>query len=107
MTLNISGPEAGKLSEAIESAYPAINNLQQVLEYKLNDNIYNYAGLSTDFPDIRFKMIKQYNARYAIDKLVSALLDDRRDNGLLAEFAWRHKIVYNPPGAVAELTSSS
>jgi hypothetical protein len=96
MALNINGPESGKLSAAIESAYPAPMLLQQVLGIKLNDNIFNYAGFGAQYPEIRFNTIQQYNARYQIDKLVNALLEDNPTNERLVEFAVRHQILKGP-----------
>ena len=98
MALRIDGPESGKLSEAIESGYPSPMLLQQVLGTKLDDNIFNYAGFGASYPDIRFNALQQYNARYAIDKLVVALLEDNPTNGKLLQFAWRHGILKRPPG---------
>src|SRR5947208_2558917 len=98
MALNISGPERGKLSAAIESAYPVPMLLQQALAAKLDDNIFKYAGLASQYPEIRFNTIQQYNARYQIDKLVAALLEDNPTNGELLTFAWRHQILKRPSG---------
>ena len=98
MTLHIDGPECGKLSQAIESAYPSPMLLQQVLGVKLDDNIFNYAGIGALYPEIRFNALQQYNARYAIDKLVVALLEDNPTNGQLLRFAWRHGILKRPAG---------
>jgi hypothetical protein len=99
MALHIDGPESGKLSDAIESAYPNPMLLQQVLGVKLNDNIFNYAGFGAQYPEIRFNALQQYNARYEIDRLVAALLEDNPTNGDLLRFAWRHGILKRPAGA--------
>src|SRR5262249_51408451 len=99
MSLHISGPESGKLSEALESAFPNPMVLQQALLVKLDDNIFNYAGFGAQYPEIRFHAIQQYNARYQIDKLVAALLEHNPTNENLLEFAWRHQILKRPAGA--------
>lgn len=93
MALHIDGPERGQLSEAIASAFVSPMILQQVIDYKLNVNIFNFAGFGATYPEIRFNMIKEYNAQYEIDKLVIALLEHNPTNELLLEFAWRHKII--------------
>jgi hypothetical protein len=99
MALHISGPESGVLSAAIESAYPNPMLLQQVLGVKLDDNIFNYAGFGAQYPEIRFNALQRYNARYEIDRLVIALLEDNPTNGELLRFAWRHEILKRPAGA--------
>ena len=99
MPLHIDGPQMGVLSDAIESAFPVPTVLQQVFQYKLNDSIWNYAGMAAQYPEIRFNLVQQYNARYHIDKLVVALLEYNSDNGKLLEFAWRHQLLKRPPGS--------
>ncbi|MCC6510474.1 MAG: trypsin-like peptidase domain-containing protein [Pirellulaceae bacterium] len=95
MALHITGPQSGELSEAVESAFDSPMILQQVIKYKLDDNIFNYAGFGAQYPEIRFNMIKQYNARYEIDKLVLALMEHNPSNEKLLKFAWQHRIL-NP-----------
>jgi V8-like Glu-specific endopeptidase len=104
MPLHIDGPEAGRLSQIIENAFPTMFELQATLASKLNDNIQNHAGFGAQFPEIRFNLIQHYNARYHIDKLVSALFEERPNNALLAGFAVRHNVV---PGADAQLVSTA
>jgi hypothetical protein len=94
MPLHIDGPESGKLSIAIESAYPSIYELDEILKEKLDANIQNFGGLMAKFPQIRDSVIEHYNSRYHTDILVRALLEDRMDNVPLLEFAQRHKITF-------------
>lgn len=99
MGLNINGPEQGKLFAAIESAFPNVTDLQPVLLHELNDRIQRYAPvIGGDYPQVITKCVERYNSRYAIDKLVAAMLIRNPTNELLLEFAWRHSIVKRPPG---------
>lgn len=107
MPLHIDGPEAGRLSQTIENAFPTMFALQETLASRLNDNIQNHAGFGAQYPEIRFNLIQHYNARYHIDQLVTALLEARPNNARLVEFAWRHNLAYRPPQAEAELTSAT
>src|SRR5581483_4306573 len=96
MTLNIDGPEAEKLSDAIKSAAnPAA--LQQVLFFKLNDDIASYDE-GKGYDQTRFRLIQEYNNRYWIDRLVAALLEHTPDNAKVLDFAWRHQIMKRPAG---------
>jgi hypothetical protein len=99
MSLHINGPQSGELSAAIESAFPSPMILQQVIGFKLDDNIFNYAGFAAQYPEIRFQLILQYNARYQIDKLVHALLEQNPTNAELLKFAWKHQILARPSGS--------
>jgi hypothetical protein len=99
MPFNIDGEQMGALSKAIEDAFPTPMDLQQVVSFKLNDNIFNYAGFASKYPEVRFNFIQQYNAHWNIDRLVVALLEQIPDNGKLLEFAWRHQIVKRPKGS--------
>jgi hypothetical protein len=94
------------LSDAVESAFPRPVDLRDFLLI-LNDSIDNYTGLYGDFPSLRIEMIRQYNARGHIDRLLLPMLAARPDNGRLAQFAWRHGLAYQPPKAAAEVASSS
>ncbi|QEH31964.1 hypothetical protein OJF2_04310 [Aquisphaera giovannonii] len=97
MPYHIDGPESGKLSAAIADAVRAPTKLDQVLTTKLDDSVWNYAGLGSDYTDIRFELVKAYNSQWHIDKLMAALLEVAPDNGLLLDFAWRHRLVQRPP----------
>ncbi len=88
MSLNISGPESGQLASAIESAVDDPKTLQQVLLYKLNENISKYGGLYSTLPEILLNLIRHHNARYTIDKLVIAILEFNPTNEKLLQFAW-------------------
>jgi hypothetical protein len=106
MPLNIPLKEIPVLSQAVASAFPRIVDLGALL-LTLNDAIDNYTGLNGDYPTARIELLRQYNARYHIDRLLAAMLAERPDNGLLAGFAWRHGVAYRPPGAAAEVASES
>ncbi len=94
MSLRIEGPEWATLSAAIENAFnPA--TLQQVLKFKLNENIYSYDE-GKGYNQTRYKLIEAYNGRHQIDKLVAALLEHVPDNGDLLNIAWRHQILKRP-----------
>ncbi len=101
--MHIDGPEQGKLSKAIQSAFPVPKGLRTALLTQLDDEIWNYAGMDDEYPDIRFKMISAYNARYKIGPLVSALLNENPTNEKLLEFAWRHQIIKRPGGALGQV----
>ncbi len=96
--MHIDGPTQAKLSKAIQSAFPNPKLLRTALLAQLDDDIWNYAGMDDEYPDIRFKMISQYNARHKICQLVSSLLDENPTNGELLEFAWRQQILKRPSG---------
>lgn len=98
MPLHIDGPQFGTLSKAIQSACPTPKVLREVLKTKLDDDIWNFAGLDDEYPDIRHKLIQSYNARWHIDRLVVALLEHAPDNGLVLEFAWKSGIVSRTTG---------
>jgi hypothetical protein len=93
MSLNVEGQQLGELSDAIESAFNSPMLLQPVLLFKLNDNIFNYAGFGAQYPEIRFQLVTQYNDDWAIDKLVAALLEAKPTNEKLAHFAWQHGVI--------------
>ncbi len=97
-SIHIDGPTQAKLSKAIQRAFPNPKLLRTALLAQLNDDIWNYAGMDDEYPDVRFKMISQYNARYKICQLVSSLLDENPTNGELLEFAWRQQILKRPSG---------
>ena len=99
MALHVNGPQSGELSAAIESAFPSPMILQQVIGFKLDDNIFNYAGFGAQYPEIRFQLIQQYNSRYHIDKLVHALLEQNPTNAELLKFAWKHQVLLRPSGS--------
>ncbi|MEJ7592132.1 MAG: serine protease [Planctomycetaceae bacterium] len=97
--MHIDGPTQAKLSKSIQSAFPNPKLLRTALLAQLDDDIWNYAGMDDEYPEIRFKMISQYNARHKICQLVSSLLNENPTNGALLEFAWRHQILKRPSGA--------
>lgn len=100
MALNIDGPAQGRLSRAVESAFPDPTDLASALIEKLDDKISKYAPLyGGTYPQIRLKMIEQYNARYAIDALVVALLEQNPTNEVLLGFAWSYEIIKRPRGS--------
>ncbi|CAN7218587.1 trypsin-like peptidase domain-containing protein [Mesorhizobium sp. LjNodule214] len=103
-TMRIDGPEQGKLSTAIQRAFPSPKLLRDALKTQLDDDIWNYAGLDDEYPDIRSKMISAYGARDKIANLVSALLNENPSNSDLVEFAWRHQVLKRPAGGAGRAT---
>ena len=74
------------LSDAIQDAFPTPQSLRQLLASRLSDDIYNYAGLDSEYPDIRFELVQSYNSRGQIEELVNALLEENPTNAKLREF---------------------
>jgi hypothetical protein len=99
--MHITGPQSGNLSKAIQNAFPSPKGLREALKVRLDDDIWNYAGLDDEYPEIRSKLIAAYNARHKIGELVVALLDENPTNKNLVEFAWRHQIIKRPSGVTA------
>lgn len=104
MTLHIDGPQSGKLSAAIANAFPNPHRLGDTLLHKLNQSIYEEAGLNAEYPDIRSRVISKYNAQHRIDALVTALLEEIPTNGALLEFAWDHGVLNRPTGQNGKFT---
>ena len=98
--MHITGPELGKLSKAIKSAFPNPMKLSPSLRDQLDDDINNYIVNWGSYPDTVNEMLSNYNARYKIGELVSGLLNENSTNGALLEFAWRHQIIKRPAGAM-------
>ncbi len=73
-------------SEAIHDAFPTPQLLKLVLAARLQDDIYNYAGLDSEYPTIRFELVRSYNARGKMTDLVNALLAENPANKKLLEF---------------------
>ena len=91
--MHINGPEQGKLSKAIQSAFPNQMNLGSAIRNQLDDDLNSYLLSWGTYADAVNEMITQYNARYQICLLVSGLLNEKPTNEKLLEFAWRHQIV--------------
>ncbi len=101
--MHINGPEQGKLSKAIQSAFPNQMKLGPAIKSQLDDDLNNFVVNWGTFPDTVNEMITAYNARYKIGPLVSALLNENPTNEKLLEFAWRHQIIKRPGGAMGQL----
>ncbi len=94
MSLRVSGPDAGQLSKAIQSAMEDnVMVLQRVLKYKLDMNLSDVASPFLPLPQVLFELIGRYNARYEIDKLTLAILEYNPVNEKLLEFAWKKNIL--------------
>lgn len=96
--MHINGPEQGKLSKAIQSAFPNQMKLGPAIKWQLSDDINNYVVNWGTYPDTVNELLQAYNARYQIGPLVSALLNENPTNEKLLEFAWRHQILKRPAG---------
>lgn len=97
MTLHIDGPQSGKLSAAMQDAFPDPPRLREAMT-RLNDNLSKYGGLWDEYRDIVPKVISEYNRRHLTDQLVTGLLDDTPTNAVLLKFAWDHGILKRPVG---------
>ncbi|QEH31754.1 hypothetical protein OJF2_02190 [Aquisphaera giovannonii] len=106
MAMQILLNEIPILINAIEDGFPSPDLLDPVI-LALNDSIERHGGLHIRYPTLLLNLVKYYNAKWWIDKLLQALLRPRPDNGRLAEFAWRHGIAFQPPNAIAEVASES
>jgi hypothetical protein len=100
--MHINGPEQGKLSKAILSAFPNPMKLGPAIKSQLDDDVNNYVVNWGTYPDTVNEMLTAYNARYKIGPLVSALLNENPTNEKLLEFAWRHQIIKRPGGAMGQ-----
>jgi Trypsin-like peptidase domain/Effector-associated domain 1 len=101
--MHINGPEQGKLSKAIQSAFPNQMKLGPAIKAQLDDDLNSYVVNWGTYPDTVNEMLQTYNARYKIAPLVSALLNENPTNEKLLEFAWRHQIIKRPAGATGQL----
>lgn len=102
--MHINGPEQGKLSKAIQSAFPNQMKLGPAIRNQLDDDFNAYVVNWGTYPDSVNELIAQYNARYKIGSLVSSLLNENPTNEKLLGFAWRHQIIKRPAGAAGQFS---
>ncbi len=95
----------GQLSEAIDSAFPTVNDLSDLL-LRVNGNIQDHFGLNTLRPAGINSIITEYNARFEIDSLVSGGLDLNPTNERLIAFAVERGIVSRLTKKQLQFTSS-
>lgn len=74
------------LSDAIHDAFPTPQQLRQVLVSRLQDDIYNYAGMESEYPSIRFELVQSYNSKWKMENLINALRAENPTNIKLQEF---------------------
>lgn len=59
----LSGPQLGKLSELLRAAFPIPNRFAEILLFRLDKQIANYASLNDDYPTMMYRVLVEANAK--------------------------------------------
>ena len=83
----LRGKEFKLLSEALQSAYPMVPELQRMVQFQLDMNLFNIAPWNGDLADIVFNLIQHTEAHNTTDALVMGARASNPTNDKLLRFA--------------------
>ena len=92
MPIQLSGPQAGLFSEALQDAFTP-NTFERMLWYRLNRHSWNFAGANADFPTIIDGVILAANMQNWLDDLIVSAREANPGNAKLLAFAQQFELV--------------
>ncbi len=83
----LTGTEWQQLRNALMNAFPVPTGLQQMLQFRLDRNYFEFAGALGSYPDTVFNLIQAAEAQGWTDALVAAARASNPGNEMLMAFA--------------------
>jgi hypothetical protein len=83
----LSAAQYKQLQLAILAAYPKLNELKIMLDYRLDKDLESMRPAGASYKYVVFEVIKQAEAQGWTDALVAAVREDRPGNREVAELA--------------------
>jgi hypothetical protein len=83
----LTGQQRGRLSEALQAAFPTVDDLQLMLQFQLELRLVQITSLLKPYPHIVFDLIADAEARGYTERLIRAALEARPNNPELLAFA--------------------
>jgi hypothetical protein len=97
LTLHVSGKHYEQFADALTDAFPAYPALQQMVRFRLNQNLANYGGPESGLGTVAFNLIEDAKANGHFLRLIAAARESRPGNPKLAFFAQQFSLAAATP----------